>query len=207
MQPSANMKPRAELHQSAPSAISARDVEAGDHAPAGAEPHRRPQADTDQAVVREQQALAQRRADMVDEFERRRAGAALRAVDHDEVRMDAGLDHGLADRHELPRMADAELEADRLAARKLAQLRDEVHQLDRSRERGMARAARCSRRRPARRAPRRFQRSPWAPGSTPPWPGLAPCDSLISIILTCGSCACAAKRSAQKLPSSLRQPK
>ena len=25
-----------------------------------------------------------------------------------------------------------------------------------------------------------------APGSTPPWPGLAPCDSLISIILTCG---------------------
>ena len=36
-----------------------------------------------------------------------------------------------------------------------------------------------------------------APGSTPPWPGLAPCDSLISIILTCGSCACAANRSGQ----------
>jgi hypothetical protein len=45
------------------------------------------------------------------------------------------------------------------------------------------------------------------PGSTPPWPGFAPCDSLISIILTCGSAACAANFSAQKVPSSLRQPK
>ena len=36
--------------------------------------------------------------------------------------------------------------------------------------------------------------------------GLAPCDSLISIIFTCGSAACAAKRSAQNVPSSLRQP-
>ena len=47
----------------------------------------------------------------------------------------------------------------------------------------------------------------FGPGSTPPWPGLAPCDSLISIILTCGSAACAANRSAQNVPSSLRQPK
>ena len=31
-----------------------------------------------------------------------------------------------------------------------------------------------------------------APGSTPPWPGLAPWLSLISIILTCGSQALAA---------------
>src|SRR5262245_47285478 len=46
-----------------------------------------------------------------------------------------------------------------------------------------------------------------APGNTPPWPGLAPCDSLISTILTCRSCACAAKRSTQNEPSSLRQPK
>ena len=47
----------------------------------------------------------------------------------------------------------------------------------------------------------------FGPGSTPPWPGLAPWLSLSSIILTCGSRALAMKRSAQKLPSSLRQPK
>ena len=37
-----------------------------------------------------------------------------------------------------------------------------------------------------------------AAGSTPPWPGLAPCDSFTSIIFTCGSAACAANRSASK---------
>lgn len=46
-----------------------------------------------------------------------------------------------------------------------------------------------------------------APGSTPPWPGLAPWLSLISMSLTCGSSALAWKRSALKVPSSLRQPK
>src|SRR5262249_12706249 len=50
---------------------------------------------------------------------------------HHEVGMDAGLHHGLADRHELPRVADAELETDRLAAGELAQLNDEMHHLDR----------------------------------------------------------------------------
>ena len=34
-----------------------------------------------------------------------------------------------------------------------------------------------------------------AAGNTPPWPGLAPCDSLTSIILTCGSCEGGGKRS------------
>ena len=48
---------------------------------------------------------------------------------------------------------------------------------------------------------------PFAAGSTPPWPGLAPCESLNSIIFTCGSRAFCAKRSALKLPSSLRHPK
>ncbi len=75
------------------------------------------QPGADEAVVRQHQAFAQRRADVIDELERRRAGAALRAVDDDEIRTNAGLQHGLADRHELPGMTDAELEADRLAAR------------------------------------------------------------------------------------------
>src|SRR5262249_36537163 len=44
-----------------------------------------------------------------------------------------------AKRHELPGVADAELEADRLAAGQLAQLRDEVHHLERGAERRMAR--------------------------------------------------------------------
>jgi hypothetical protein len=46
-----------------------------------------------------------------------------------------------------------------------------------------------------------------AAGRMPPWPGLAPWLSLISIIFTCGSRALAAKRSGQKRPSSSRQPK
>jgi len=45
------------------------------------------------------------------------------------------------------------------------------------------------------------------PGSTPPWPGLAPCESLISTIFTCGSVAFATKRSSWKVPLSLQQPK
>ena len=52
-----------------------------------------------------------------------------------------------------------------------------------------------------------ISRVTFGPGRTPPWPGLAPCESLISIIFTCGSPAFFAKRSSEKLPSSLQQPK
>ena len=45
------------------------------------------------------------------------------------------------------------------------------------------------------------------PGSTPPWPGLAPWLSFNSIIFTCGCRAFSAKRVSLKDPSSLRQPK
>src|SRR5271166_6031428 len=53
--------------------------------------------DSDQRVTDEDEAFAHRDADMVGEFERRRAGAALHAVDDDEVGIDSGLDHRLAD--------------------------------------------------------------------------------------------------------------
>ena len=53
---------------------------------------------------------------MVEELQRRGAGAAFLAVHDDEVGADARLQHGLADRQELPWMADAQLEPDRLAA-------------------------------------------------------------------------------------------
>ena len=142
-----------------------------------------------------QQPLAQRHADVVAELERRRAGAALGAVDHDEVGHDAGLQHRLDDGEEFPRMADAELEADRLAAGELAQLGDEMHHLDRRRKapwRGRRDAVDAHRR---RRACAAISALTLAAGSTPPWPGLAPWLSLISIILTCGSAAVSAKRS------------
>ncbi|MNE41572.1 hypothetical protein D3C80_1356510 [compost metagenome] len=45
------------------------------------------------------------------------------------------------------------------------------------------------------------------PGRIPPWPGLAPWLSLISIIFTCRERACSAKRCGSKRPSSVRQPK
>src|SRR6266576_859362 len=76
---------------------------------------------------------------MVDELERRRASAALRAVDDDEIGANAGLQHGLAHAHEFPEMPDAELEPYLLAAGELAQARDEAHQLDRRRERRVPR--------------------------------------------------------------------
>jgi hypothetical protein len=59
-----------------------------------------------QRVVHQQQAFLQRRADVVAELHRRRAGAALAAVDHDEVRRDAGLQHRLDDAEPFPRVAD-----------------------------------------------------------------------------------------------------
>lgn len=47
----------------------------------------------------------------------------------------------------------------------------------------------------------------FAAGSTPPWPGFAPCESFTSIIFTCGSRACFANFSGSNVPSSRRQPK
>ncbi len=80
------MKPRAELHQSAPSAIARATSNALMILPlqpilirdAKIQPHER--------VVHEQQSLLERRADVIDELERRRTGAAFGAVDDDEVR-------------------------------------------------------------------------------------------------------------------------
>ena len=76
---------------------------------------------------------------MIGELQRRRAGAALGAVDDDEVRHDAGLEHRLRDAEPLPRVADAQLEAGGLAAGQRAQPLDELHHLERRRERAVAR--------------------------------------------------------------------
>jgi hypothetical protein len=116
MQPSANMKPRAELHQSAPSAMVRAMSKALTTLPAA--PIRcAAQVQPDQRVVHQQQAFLHGRADVVGELQRRGTGAALGAVDHDEVGRDAGGQHGLGDGEPFPGVADAQLEAGGLAAR------------------------------------------------------------------------------------------
>jgi hypothetical protein len=54
----------------------ARDVESGHHPPARAQADGLPQSRADEGVVGKHQTFSQRRADVIDEFERRRAGAA-----------------------------------------------------------------------------------------------------------------------------------
>ena len=47
----------------------------------------------------------------------------------------------------------------------------------------------------------------FAPGKTPPWPGFAPWDNLISTILIWGLETCSTNLSMEKVPSGFRQPK
>src|SRR5262245_53352287 len=75
---------------------------------------------------------------MVDKFKWRGTGPTLGAVDDDKVRTDSSFHHRLADGHEFPGMADAKLEADRLAVGQFAQSRDEMHHLNRGVEGGMS---------------------------------------------------------------------
>ncbi|MNP18880.1 hypothetical protein D3C76_1113810 [compost metagenome] len=107
------------------------DIERADDLAAGAELDLVPQVQSNQGVVHEQQAFAHRHADVVGELHGRGAGAAFLAVYNDEVRQNAGFQHGLGDAHELPRMPQAKLEAHRFAAGQLTQLLDEMHHLDR----------------------------------------------------------------------------
>jgi hypothetical protein len=58
---------------------------------------------------------------VIHEFERPRARAAFRAIDNDEVGVDARLQHRLANAKELHWMADAELKSNWLSAREPAQ--------------------------------------------------------------------------------------
>ena len=95
----------------------ARHIEAGDDLAGDADLDVVAQVGADKARVDEGRPVAQRHAEMVHEFQRCGAGAAFLAVDHDEIGHDAGLEHRLDDGQELPRMAHAQLEARRLAAR------------------------------------------------------------------------------------------
>ena len=131
MQPTANIIARADIVKSAPWTDPADDVDAAGDLARRADPDPVAQAGADEAVVHQHQPLGQRHADVVLELLRRRAGAAFGAVDDDEVRRDPRRDDRLADRQELGAGADAQLEADGLAAGQPAQRRDELDEFGR----------------------------------------------------------------------------
>ena len=101
-------------------------------------------------------------------------------------------------------MADAELEARRLAARRISAMKRIIST-------GVAKAEwRDGDTQSWPIGTPRVSEISWltlGAGSTPPWPGLAPWLSFSSTILTCGFFAPSAKRSGEKVPSSLRAPK
>ena len=123
MQPRANMKPRPALVQSAPSASRLAMSNALTTLPAAPIRMSSRNPGSDERVVDEEQALAQWYSDMIGEFQRRGPSAPLGAVHHNEVGTNARLPHSLDDGHEFPRVAKAQLEADRLPAREGPQLR------------------------------------------------------------------------------------
>src|SRR5258705_7363054 len=71
---------------------------------------------------------------MVNDFEWRRTVAASVAVDHDEVGIDSGLQHPLAEREKFRGVADAKLESGGLAAGQPPHLADEGHHFQRRRK-------------------------------------------------------------------------
>ena len=109
----------------------ARDVERTGDTPRRTDAHAVAQIQADQRVVHQHQRFVHRHADVIDEFRRRRAGTALAAVDHDEIRQQPGLVHRFGDGEPLPGMPDGELEPGRLAAGQCAHLGDEFKQLNR----------------------------------------------------------------------------
>ncbi|MND42383.1 hypothetical protein D3C80_331560 [compost metagenome] len=117
-----------------PDGQHAGDVEGADDLACRANADTGAQVQANQGVVHEHQALAHRHAHVVAELAWRRTGAAFLAIDDDEVRSDASGQHGLGNAHELPRVAQAEFEPHRLAARQLTQAGNELQQLDRRAE-------------------------------------------------------------------------
>ena len=79
----------------------------------------------------EGQAVAQRHAEMVHELQRRGAGAALLAVDHDEVGQDACFLHGFDHAKPFPRMTHAKFESHGLVEAEFAQALHEFKQFNR----------------------------------------------------------------------------
>src|SRR5690606_3534532 len=94
----------------------AKDVEAGGDAAGGEELRSRAEPRAQEGAVGQPEAVIEGRSDMVDELEGRGSGAGLGPIDREVVGHDTGGAHGLAEREEVARAADAELDAHRLAA-------------------------------------------------------------------------------------------
>ena len=139
MQPSANMKPRAALPQSAPSAMTRAISKALMILPAAPMLDRDRGRDADQRIMHEVEAFLQRHAEVVGEFQRRGAGAAFLAVDDDEVGIDPRLHHRLATPKNSHGWPMHSLNPAGLPPDSAPQRGDEFEHLDRRRERRVAR--------------------------------------------------------------------
>ena len=139
MQPIANMKPRAALTQSAPSAITATMSKALMILPLAPSLMRsRKPAPTSVLCTNSRPSRSG-----TPRWSENSSGAAPVPPSLPSTTMksgsDAGRQHRLDDAHELPRLTDAQLETHRLAAGQLAQPGDERHQLQRRGKRAVPR--------------------------------------------------------------------
>ena len=109
----------------------ARGDQAGrDHLPADPDADAVPHTRAHQGVLDENQALAQRGPHMIGQLQGGGAGAAFGTVDHDKIGGDFRFQHGLANCHEFPRMADAQFKSNGLAPGKLPQFGHKLQQAD-----------------------------------------------------------------------------
>lgn len=104
------------------------DLGAGGHLAARPDADPVAQPGPDEGVVDEVESLSEGHAHVVLEFEGRGPGAALGAVDDDEVGPDPRGEHGFAHGQELRFAADAQLEAGGLPAGAIAQFGDELQE-------------------------------------------------------------------------------
>ena len=128
MQPIESIASRPTLIRSQPSA-NANSAESGKPSrPAPIEDHVLGEAGPGEGAVHAREAELERQRHVVGERERRGAGAALAAVDSDEVRSAAGARHALGERLPEAGLADGGLDAHREAG-VLRDLLDELDQL------------------------------------------------------------------------------
>ena len=115
------------------------DAEPGRDFPAGNQKNLIAHGKPDERVVDHDQALDQRCAHSIREFQRRGPGPTLGPIHRDEIGRDAGFDHRLTDGDKLPPSSQTELEANRFPTRQLSQFRNEFEQPDGRRERRVRR--------------------------------------------------------------------
>ena len=109
----------------------ANNVKTADDFAARTQANLRAQVHAYQGVVHQTQALQHGHAHVVRKFQRRGPCAAFCTIDNDEIRGDAGLQHGLHDGKPLPRVTHAKLKAGGFTAAQGAQLLHKFKQFNR----------------------------------------------------------------------------